>query len=170
MARQGHNPATSLPELACKRRSCSRFADDVGAQLAWANRAKRGDRRERGFFKGLSRPETPDRPSLDSVLRTVRASRCAPTDRTAFLESLPRLGSDRLQASSYGFYRRHVPAASQLLAVARFVPWKGSYSLRSPCGPHCVRYFATLRSYSGFVEMQNPGNFSGVFYPIKRSS
>ena len=44
--------------------------------------------------------------------------------RHSLLESLPRQGSDRLQAS---------------------------YSLRSPSGPHCVRYSATLRSYSGFV-------------------
>ncbi len=47
-----------------------------------------------------------------------------PEAHPAFLESLPRLGSDRLQAG---------------------------YSLRSPCGPHCVRYSAALRSYSGFV-------------------
>ena len=39
-------------------------------------------------------------------------------------------------------------------------PLEGGYSLRSPFGPHSVRYSAALRSYSGFVEkLENRGLF-----------
>ncbi len=39
-------------------------------------------------------------------------------------------------------------------ALRKIRPLEGNYSLRSPCGPHCVRYFATLRSYSGGILLQ----------------
>jgi len=36
------------------------------------------------------------------------------------------------------------------LAVDRFAP-QVAYSLGSPFGPHFVRYYASLRSYSGYI-------------------
>ncbi len=93
---------TSLElEPFCRQTPTSQVA--VGAPFQGTNRAAR---RPKGvLFLGLSNPSMPD--------------------RSAPLESLPRLGSDREQAR---------------------------YSLRSPFGPHSVRYSAALRSYSSFVE------------------
>ncbi len=55
------------------------------------------------------------------MLSTATEGRSSFCNSKPSLESIPRLGSDRLQAG---------------------------YSLRSPFGPHCVRYSAALRSYS----------------------
>ena len=70
---------------------------------------------------------------------------------------------------------RYVPGyskcASGILTSLRLGSRAGSlFAPLTPSGPHSVRYSATLRSYSGFVEARESGDLLAFLIPIKRSS